>query len=159
MSCSSNGHYYVFQPVKATFTIMLSYTHCFFDWGLNLGPPALEASTIPLGYRGGGKHKYNSYDHNRFGQCTYSRIWKCIYICGLPISCILYMSYISTRSVSVLTCVYLFVRSVHQLAGRMESSIEPWPVNGDPPLSQLSLPVEENPDPLSLNNANCRLAH
>ena len=63
MSCSSNGHYYVFQPVKATFTIMLSYTHCFFDWGLNLGPPALEASTIPLGYRGGGKHKSNSYDH------------------------------------------------------------------------------------------------
>ena len=25
------------------------------DWGLNLGPPTLEASTIPLGYRGGGK--------------------------------------------------------------------------------------------------------
>ena len=24
------------------------------DWGLNPGPPALEASTIPLGYRGGG---------------------------------------------------------------------------------------------------------
>ena len=24
------------------------------DWGLNLGPPALDASTIPLGYRGGG---------------------------------------------------------------------------------------------------------
>ena len=23
-------------------------------WGLNPGPPALEASTIPLGYRGGG---------------------------------------------------------------------------------------------------------
>ena len=26
----------------------------FLDWGLNPGPPALEASTIPLGYRGGG---------------------------------------------------------------------------------------------------------
>ena len=25
------------------------------DWGLNPGPPALEASTIPLGYRGGGE--------------------------------------------------------------------------------------------------------
>ena len=24
------------------------------DWGLKPGPPALEASTIPLGYRGGG---------------------------------------------------------------------------------------------------------
>ena len=24
------------------------------DWGLNQGPPALEASTLPLGYRGGG---------------------------------------------------------------------------------------------------------
>ena len=26
------------------------------DWGLNPGPPALEASTLPLGYRGGGKN-------------------------------------------------------------------------------------------------------
>ena len=24
------------------------------DWGLNQGPPALEASTLPLGDRGGG---------------------------------------------------------------------------------------------------------
>ena len=24
-----------------------------FDWGLNPGPPALDASTLPLGYRGG----------------------------------------------------------------------------------------------------------
>ena len=28
------------------------------DWGLNLGPPALEASTRPLGYRGGGTFTY-----------------------------------------------------------------------------------------------------
>ena len=28
------------------------------DWGLNPGPPALEASTIPLGYRGGGVSLY-----------------------------------------------------------------------------------------------------
>ena len=26
------------------------------DWGLNPGPPALDASTLPLGYRGGGAH-------------------------------------------------------------------------------------------------------
>ena len=25
------------------------------DWGLNSGPPALEASTLPLGYRGDGE--------------------------------------------------------------------------------------------------------
>ena len=24
------------------------------DWGLNPGPPALDASTLPLGYQGGG---------------------------------------------------------------------------------------------------------
>ena len=24
------------------------------DWGLNLGPPVLDASTIPIGYQGGG---------------------------------------------------------------------------------------------------------
>ena len=28
------------------------------DWGLNPVPPALEASTLPLGYRGGGPIKY-----------------------------------------------------------------------------------------------------
>ena len=27
------------------------------DWGLNLGPPVLEASTVPLGYRGGSNDK------------------------------------------------------------------------------------------------------
>jgi len=26
---------------------------------LNSGPPALEASTLPLGYRGGGDYKYD----------------------------------------------------------------------------------------------------
>ena len=29
-------------------------TRSLIDWGLNPGPPALEASTVPLGYRGGG---------------------------------------------------------------------------------------------------------
>ena len=28
------------------------------DWGLNPGPSALEASTIPLGYQGGGDGCY-----------------------------------------------------------------------------------------------------
>ena len=27
------------------------------DWGLNPGPPALEASTLPRGYRGGGNQE------------------------------------------------------------------------------------------------------
>ena len=27
------------------------------DWGLNPGPPALDASTLPLGYRGGSQNK------------------------------------------------------------------------------------------------------
>ena len=29
------------------------------DWGLNPGPPGLEASTLPLGYRGGGDETLN----------------------------------------------------------------------------------------------------
>ena len=31
------------------------------DWGLNPGPPALEANTIPLGYRGGGTNHTKKY--------------------------------------------------------------------------------------------------
>ena len=31
------------------------------DWGLNPGPPALEASTLALGYRGGGQCQYNKH--------------------------------------------------------------------------------------------------
>ena len=30
------------------------------DWELNPGPPALDASTLPLGYRGGGVNTLNS---------------------------------------------------------------------------------------------------
>ena len=30
------------------------------DWGLNPGPPALEASTLPLGYQGGGILTYSN---------------------------------------------------------------------------------------------------
>ena len=33
---------------------ILSWYDAVLDWGLNPGPPVLEASTIPLGYRGGG---------------------------------------------------------------------------------------------------------
>ena len=36
-----------------TGTIFITYD-AVLDWGLNPGPPALEASTLPLGYRGGG---------------------------------------------------------------------------------------------------------
>ena len=50
------------------------------DWGLNPGPPALEASTIPLGYRGGGGsfdkslHKNNT--HARFSFFRLLTIFK-----------------------------------------------------------------------------------
>ena len=38
-----------------TGTILItSWYDAVLDWGLNPRPPALEASTIPLGYRGGG---------------------------------------------------------------------------------------------------------
>ena len=29
------------------------------DWELNPGPPTLDASTLPLGYRGGGTFLFN----------------------------------------------------------------------------------------------------
>ena len=35
-------------------TLSLGYRGGGADWGLNMGPPALDASTLPLGYRGGG---------------------------------------------------------------------------------------------------------
>ena len=37
------------------------YNDAVLDWGLNLGPPALEASTLPLGYRGGGLYTIKRY--------------------------------------------------------------------------------------------------
>ena len=33
------------------------------DWGLKPGPPALKASTIPLGYRGGGTNMQKCFRH------------------------------------------------------------------------------------------------
>ena len=35
-------------------TIFTTYFVWLLDWGLNPGPPALDASSLPLGYRGGG---------------------------------------------------------------------------------------------------------
>ena len=39
--------------IQVPFLLRLWYD-AVLDWGLNPGPPALEASTLPLGYRGGG---------------------------------------------------------------------------------------------------------
>ena len=41
-------------PALEASTIPLGYRGVVGDWGLNLGPPALDPSTIPLGYRGVG---------------------------------------------------------------------------------------------------------
>ena len=46
MSSAKQGNYLVPFLKRLWYDAVL-------DWGLNLGPPALEASTIPLGYRGG----------------------------------------------------------------------------------------------------------
>ena len=46
MSSAKQGNYwYHFYNVFGTTQVL--------DWGLNPGPPALDASTLPLGYRGG----------------------------------------------------------------------------------------------------------
>ena len=53
------------------------------DWGLKPGPPALEASTIPLGYRGGGYsvsqwlHAYNSNCNNSTSKFALNSRVKC----------------------------------------------------------------------------------
>jgi len=41
-------------PNKGTTGTIFLWYDAVLDWGLNPGPPALEASTLPLGYRGGG---------------------------------------------------------------------------------------------------------
>ena len=48
-----------------TRALLVPFLYCLWygavlDCWLNLGPPALEASTLPLGYRGGGFDKSNS---------------------------------------------------------------------------------------------------
>mgnify|MGYP007133269449 FL=1 len=47
MFIAKQGHYWYHFYNVFGMTLVL-------DWGLNPGPAALEASTIPLGYRGGG---------------------------------------------------------------------------------------------------------
>ena len=47
MFIAKQGHYWYHFYNVFGMTLVL-------DWGLNPGPPALEPSTIPLGYRGGG---------------------------------------------------------------------------------------------------------
>ena len=47
MFSAKHGHYWYHFFFRLWYDAVL-------DWGLNPGPPALEASTIPLGYRGGG---------------------------------------------------------------------------------------------------------
>ena len=52
-----HGPWLVIEPGKPALeasTLPLGYRGGGPDWGLNLGSPALEASTIPLGYRGVG---------------------------------------------------------------------------------------------------------
>ena len=43
---AKQGHYWYYFLKRRWYDAVL-------DWGLNPGPPAVEASTIPLGYRGG----------------------------------------------------------------------------------------------------------
>ena len=45
------------KGITGTILVRLWYD-AVLDWGLNPGPPALEASTLPLGYRGGGTNHY-----------------------------------------------------------------------------------------------------
>ena len=60
--------------------------------GLNRGPPALEASTLPLGYRGGGEistdHDPNS-QHSSESTVTYIGITLC---CCSSCPCDIYLS-------------------------------------------------------------------
>ena len=46
MFSAKQGHYWYLFLKRLWYDAVL-------DWGLNPGPPELEASTIPLGYRGG----------------------------------------------------------------------------------------------------------
>ena len=54
------------QSVDTTSTYE-KYLACFagLSWGLNPGPPTLEASTLPLGYQGGNitSNKYSSFNN------------------------------------------------------------------------------------------------
>ena len=53
MFSAKKGHYWYHFLLYLWYDAVL-------DWGLNPGPPALEASTLPLGYRGGGNTYYGT---------------------------------------------------------------------------------------------------
>ena len=46
LSAKQENYWYHF------YNVLTLWYDAVLDWGLNPGPPALEASTIPLGYRG-----------------------------------------------------------------------------------------------------------
>ena len=50
--------HYIYFPLhyleRASIFLSFFWYDAVFDWGLNPGPPALEASTLPLGYRENG---------------------------------------------------------------------------------------------------------
>ena len=52
LSAKQGNYWYHFYKVLVWYDAVL-------DWELNPGPPALDASTIPLGYQGGGVNLYN----------------------------------------------------------------------------------------------------
>ena len=53
------------------FPLLILEKDAVLDWGLNPGPPVLDANTLPIGYRGGGE---------------YSLIWNILgNFCGLYI--------------------------------------------------------------------------
>ena len=62
MFSAKQGHYWYHFYYVFGMTVL--------DWGLNPGPPALEASTIPLGYRGGGTQELMNSLTTIFVICT-----------------------------------------------------------------------------------------
>ena len=72
------------------------------DWGLNPGPPALDASTLPLSYRGGGYKEFNSIRYHILANISY-RVCLTITLC----SCIsvLFLLYTAWFNISLLSCV------------------------------------------------------
>ena len=79
-----------FIPATTANDLCLRRYDAVLDWGLNPGPLALEASTIPLGYRGGGafNEQYNLaptflnmllplFSNNKYGLKVSSRnVWN-----------------------------------------------------------------------------------
>ena len=63
-SAKQGQYWYHFYNVFGFYAVL--------DWGLNLGPPALEASSILLGYRGGGNHTIEEFMFNEGMKLTYN---------------------------------------------------------------------------------------